>query len=194
MTQQEENQYTWDDLVAAVGQDFSGGEVQVAADQVERGAIRKFCEPLEFDCPLHYDDEVARQHGYKGVITPVSSINRTFSYEAIWKPGDPDRWPKPDVDVRADRQAKVGSRERPYPMPKTTASFATDVEIEYFAPVYVGDTLTTKGKKLVSASIKETSVGFGAFTITETEIYNQRGELVAKTRNGGYAYNPRPKK
>ena len=70
--------HTWDDLVAAVGQDFSNGEVKVAVDDVERGAIRKFCEPLEMDCPLFHDDEVARQHGYRGVIAPASSISTTF--------------------------------------------------------------------------------------------------------------------
>tara|TARA_B100000315_G_C14141986_1_gene391760 strand:- start:303 stop:542 length:240 start_codon:yes stop_codon:yes gene_type:complete len=78
-------------------------------------------------------------------------------------------------------------------MPKTTASFATDVEIEYFAPVCVGDVLTTKGRKLVSVTLRETRVGYGAFTVFESEIHNQRGELVAKMRNGGYAYNPHPK-
>ncbi len=193
MTQQQEKEYTWDDLKAAIGEDFSGGEIQTAADPVERSAVRRYCEPLELDCPLHHDDEIAKQHGYRGITAPVSSINRTFSYPAIWKPGDPSRWPSPDLDARADRQAAGSGSARPLPMPKTTASFATDVEIEYILPVYVGDILTTKGRKLVSVVVRETSVGYGAFTVFESEISNQRGELVARTRTGGYAYNPHPK-
>jgi hypothetical protein len=194
MTQQQEKEYTWDDLVAAIGEDFSGGEVQTSADPVEKGAIRRYCEPLELDCPLHHDDEVAKQHGYRGVIAPISGINRTFSYPPIWKPGDPTRYPNADVDARADRQPSGNIRARPLPMPKTTASFATDVEVEYFAPVYVGDVLITRGRKLLSVALRETSVGYGAFTVFESEIRNQNGELVAQVRTGGYAYNPHPKK
>ncbi len=194
MTQQQEEEYTWDDLVAAIGQDFSGGEVQTSADLVEKGAIRRYCEPLELDCPLHHDDEVAKQHGYRGIIAPISGINRTFSYPPIWKPGDPTRYPNSDVDARADRQGGADVRARPLPMPKTTASFATDVEVAYFAPVYVGDVLTTKGRKLLSVALRETSVGYGAFTVFESEITNQLGELVAQVRTGGYSYNPHPKK
>ena len=193
MTRQQEKEYTWDDLKAAIGEDFSGGEVQISADPVEAGAIRRYCEPLELDCPLHHDDAIAKQHGYRGIIAPISGINRTFSYPPIWKPGDSTKWPNSDVDARADRQPTGDTRARPLPMPRTTASFATDVEIEYFAPVYVGDVLTTKGRKLVSVILRETSVGYGAFTVFESEITNQDGELVAKTRTGGYAYNPRAK-
>ena len=35
MTQQQEKEYTWDDLKAAIGEDFSGGEIQTSADPVE---------------------------------------------------------------------------------------------------------------------------------------------------------------
>ena len=35
-------------------------------------------------------------------------------------------------------------------MPPTTASFATDVEVDYHEPAAVGDRLTVKGRKLIS--------------------------------------------
>ena len=66
----------------------------------------------------------------------------------------------------------------------------TDMEIEYVIPVYVGDKLTGSGRKLVAVATKKTSVGFGAFMTFESEIHNQKGELVAKVRNGSYAFNP----
>ena len=190
MTQEREREYTWDDLVAAVGQDFSGGEVRVAIEPVERSAIRRFCEPLELDCPLYYDEETARQHGYQGIIAPVSSVASTFTNSGIWKPGDTTRWPTTEPDAPAAQDPGSGAARIPLPMPKTTAGFATDIEIEYFAPVCVGDTLTTKGRKLVSVNLRETRVGYGAFMVFEGEVYNQRGELVAKTRNGSFMYNP----
>ena len=50
----------WDEAIEAIGQDFSDGEKHIAADVVELGAIRRYCEPLEFDCPIHYDEATAR--------------------------------------------------------------------------------------------------------------------------------------
>lgn len=189
MTQQQEKVYTWKDLENAVGRDFSGGITTTGADPVGRNDIRRFCEPIEMDCPLYHDDEVARKHGLKGIIAPWSSINSTFTRPTVWRPGEPTRWPTPERNALflADDQSASAP---PLPKPKTTTGFATDIEIEYFAPVYVGDQLTVKGRKLVSVAVKRTSVGFGAFTVSESEIYNQRGELVARQRNGGYAYNP----
>jgi hypothetical protein len=40
---------------------------------------------------------------------------------------------------------------------------------------------------------RETSVGRGAFTVWQREVHNQRGDLVAQLRNGGYAYVPKPR-
>lgn len=191
MTQPQQKEYTWDDLANAVGQDFSGGETRTAVDDVERGAIRKYGEPLEFDCPLHYDDEVAKKYGYKGIIAPYSAIHATFMSAALWNPGDPPRWPtaEPDQQVAHD-PSESRSNAPPLPMPRTTASFVTDMEVEYLIPVYVGDNLTSSGRKLISVNVRKTSVGFGAFMVFEGEIRNQRGEVVAKVRNGGYSYNP----
>ena len=180
----------WDAGIAAIGQDFSGGAVQEAIDAVELGAVRKYCEPLEFDCPLHYDDEIAKAHGYRGVLAPLSGVSSTWIDTGGWKPGMPTRYPTndPNADIVRERFTEV----KP-PFPETATGFATDIEIEYFEPLCVGDRLTAKGRRLISLLPRETSVGHGAFMVWEREIYNQRGELVAKVRNGGYLYNPHKK-
>ncbi|MCM3925797.1 hypothetical protein ND748_29510 [Frankia sp. AiPs1] len=41
----------WQDVVDAVGRDFGDGRVWYGPDVVERGAVRRFCEPLEFAPP-----------------------------------------------------------------------------------------------------------------------------------------------
>ena len=192
MTEQQKKEYTWEDLVASVGQDFSGGLTLTGADPVERSMIRLFCEPIEMDCPLHHDDEIARQHGYRGIIAPVSMINQTLTTPPIWQPGQPSLWTATDADAR-DYRAMAGIYTMPLPKPPTTAVFATDIEIEYVVPVYLGDVLTKKGRKLVSVNVDQTSVGFGAFMVFESEILNQKGELVAIQRNGQFSYNPHPK-
>lgn len=185
-----EKEHTWDDLTAAIGQDFSGGVERTGVEPIEWSNIRRYCEPLELDCPIHYDEEVAKAHGYRRVVAPISGISSTFTNQGVWKPGDPTRWPVKDAHGTAVRPAEAAAPAPP--APRTTAGFATDIEIEYFEPVCVGDRLTAKGRKLVSVRVRETSVGFGAFTVYESEIYNQRGELVARMRNGGYQYNPHP--
>ncbi len=194
MTEQQKKEYTWDDLVASIGRDFSGGLTVMGADPVELSIIRRFCEPIEMDCPLHYDDEVAIQHGYRGIIAPVSMINQTLVTPPIWQPGQASLWTSTEADAR-DYQALGGTGilTAPLPKPPTTAILATDMEVEYFAPVYLGDVFTMKGRKLISVNVRETSIGLGAFMVFESEIYNKKGELVAIQRIGQYAYNPHPK-
>lgn len=182
-------EYTWADLEAAVGRDFSGGEERTGIDPVEWSGIRRYCEPIELGCPIHYDEAVARAAGYRGVVLPVSATT-TFTSGGVWKPGSPSKWTIKDAHALFTPDPSPAAPE--LPAPRTTAGFVTDIEIEYFEPVVVGDRLTSKGRKLLSVNVRETSVGFGAFMIMEGYIYNQRGQLVAVTRNGSYRYNPHP--
>lgn len=181
-------EHTWQDLQDAVGQDFSDGHIHWAVEPMDWVAIRRFCEPLEFDCPLYHDADVARQHGYAGIPCPVSMVTAVGMF-GIWKPGDPTQWPVPDrnMNVGTDRE----TFELPLPMPRTSNSFATGREIEYLRPIYTDDWLGVRGNKLVSVSVRETRVGHGAFVVLETEFLNQRHEVVAIARTGNYRYNPR---
>ena len=45
----------WQPLAEAVGRDFGDGTVVFGADAVEPGTIRRYTEPLEIGCPIHYD-------------------------------------------------------------------------------------------------------------------------------------------
>lgn len=182
-------QREWDVTSAAIGTDYGGDHVAVAADEVERGSIRRYCEVLELDCPLHHDDEVARSVGYAGIVAPISGVSQTWTREAHWRPGMPTRYPVLDPDAEVLReQLRFGGP----PEPPTVLTFVTDLAIEYLAPVYVGDRLSRRGHKLTAVAPKETSIGRGAFLTYESEVWNQRGELVARSRNGGYRYSPFP--
>jgi acyl dehydratase len=180
---------TWEDLENAVGQDFSDGEIRWALEPVEWTSIRRYCEAIESDFPLFHSAEEAKKHGYEGIICPASHI-QNHTGQGLWRPGDSTRWP---VSERNFVAAGVSQGvNRPLPSPKTTAGFATDREVEYIKPVHVGDHLGSRGRKLLSVVVRETSVGYGAFNITESEWVNQRGEVVALSRSGGYQYNPHP--
>lgn len=178
----------WQPTIDAVGQDFGGGTESAAIDRIELGAVRKFLEAVELDCPLHYDVGVARQHGYRNVLAPISGVSQTWLDAGLWRPGLGSRYPSahPHVDIPRERVADAPNP----PMPPTTVGFATEVEIEYFEPPVVGDRLTVRGRKLMSCNPRETRVGRGAFMVWEREVVNQDGVRVALIRNGGYSYVP----
>ena len=173
---------TWDDTRAWIGRNLAVGREGV--DAVERGTIRRRLEVLELDCPLHHDDKVAKEMGYGGVIAPYTMIG-TYSAGALWEPGDPTRWPTNDPNQTA--RPLVQQDEIPQP---GTHGFATDGETEFIRPLYVGDRIHVKERKLISVVERTTSVGEGAFLTWETRFYNQRDELVAIGRNTRYVYNP----
>jgi acyl dehydratase len=182
----------WQPVIDLVGEDFSEGEKQPAADLVERASIRRYLEPLEFGCPLHFDEAVATANGYRGILAPYSGISQTWTDQGQWHPGQPTNYPTADPNANGIRRA-AAAQGRAVPSPETSAAFATDIEIEYFEPVCVGDHLTYSGRKLLSVVPRETSVGRGAFMVWQREVHNQHGELVAQLRNGGYQYVPKPR-
>jgi acyl dehydratase len=184
-------------MADAVGTDFadtqgrteSRAEGREGPDAIEAGAVRKFVEPLEFGCPLHYDRQVALGLGYRDVVAPVSSII-TFTIPPVWKPGDPPAFTSPERDAQPASLAtgpRLTGLEPPF-----SAYFAADLEADFLAPAVVGDRLSRQGNVLLSCTPKETSVGRGAFLTWQSQVRNQRGELVARLRNTGYLYEPHP--
>ncbi|WP_156289656.1 FAS1-like dehydratase domain-containing protein [Oceanobacillus salinisoli] len=180
----------WQPMVDSVGQDFSnkGEEVVWGADEVEKGGIRRFLEPLEFDCALHYDEEVAQKHGYNDIIAPYSSI-LTWSIPPLWEPGK---------TVFTSEEKHSQPTESPLTglkidkAPSTTGYIVTDIEFEYFQPIVVGDRICKVGNVLLSCLPKETKIGKGAFMTWESKFLNQKDDLIAIVRMQTYSYNPYP--
>jgi acyl dehydratase len=179
----------WQAVVARVGSTpESGTEVRWGADRVEAGAIRRYLEPLEFDCALHYSADVARQNGYTDVVAPYTSMS-TWTMSALWNPGSP-------LFESAARDAQpatgfLSTTAGQYP-PGATGFFATDMAIGFVRPPIVGDRLGRRGGKLVDVALKETSVGRGAFLKTEAEIVDADEQTVATVWTGLYVYEPWP--
>ena len=61
----------WQPVVDAIGQDFGGGTKREAVEDIEKSTIRRYCEPLEMDFPLFYDEAAAKAQGFKGIPGPV---------------------------------------------------------------------------------------------------------------------------
>jgi hypothetical protein len=176
----------WDEMIARVGTDLTEGEVMWGADPIERSAVRRYLEPLELDCALHHDPDVARAHGYPDVIAPYTSV-LTFTIPAMWEPGQvlftsDERDAQPAISPINGDHLKVA--------PEITGFFATDMAIDFVRPPVVGERLCRQGGVLKACEPKWTSVGRGAFLTVEAEIRSDAGDLVARIRNTVFAYEP----
>jgi hypothetical protein len=177
----------WQDVVDAVGRDFGDGKVRYGPDVIERGGVRRYCEPLEFGCDLHHDPEAARAAGYPDVIAPYTA-SLSWSIAAMWKPGDGPLFTNADRDAQP---ARSPINNAGFPLgPRTSGFFATDMEFDFVRPLAVGERIGSRGRRLVSCVPKETAVGRGAFLVWETEMVDDNAEVVVRMRSGTYAYQP----
>lgn len=173
----------WQPLVDLVGQDLRPGDVSTAVDRIEPALVRHYLEPLEFDCPLHVDDEAARAHGYPGMIAPYSGL-ATWVSAGVWAPGDDPVY----LTDRRDDQPRFRGRRTARPGPDVNAMFATDVDSEFHRPFVVGDRLALRGRRLLSVEPKQTRVGRGAFLWYEYDVVDEAGDPVATWRICMYEY------
>jgi acyl dehydratase len=177
---------TWEPMIGRIGTDVTDGKVTWGADPIERSAVRRYLEPLELDCALHYDVDVAREHGYPEVTAPYSSFI-TFAIPPMWEPGQrvltsDDRDAQPALSPIDGEALRVA--------PEVTGFFATDMEIDFLRPPVVGDRLGRRGGVLKACVPKWTTVGRGAFMTLEAEVITETGEVVARVRNTVFAYEP----
>ena len=115
--------YTWEDTLAAIGQDFSGGEEQVADETISYTDMVRFCEPWEIGNPIYWDEAAAKQAGYRGVVVPWSAIKQTFAYNGFWRPGKPTHFPTQDPNA-ATPYPNMAPQGKELPKPPTSQEFS----------------------------------------------------------------------
>lgn len=167
---------SWEDAESWVGRalgEFTG------ADEVTLADIRRRCEVLAWDCPLHYDEAVARAHGYRTVVAPTAML-MTWSIPPYWNPGDP----RPQLDDAVLIPPLAACR---IPAPGEFM-LATNSETEYLEPVYPGDRITAS-PVLVEMTRKTLSLGDGAFFVVETTYRKQTDEVVGIERTTFFRYS-----
>lgn len=168
-----------DDLSAYLGREFAFEGV----DEVTRSDIRRKLEVHCFYCPIHYEEDAAKTHGYRTLVAP-NTMTSLWAMPAYWSPGEPMFFGPPG------QSEKVGGVQLDIPTSYTNTVNA-ETQWEFFEPVYPGDRL--RGiRKLVDIKPRRTRVGDGVFLTGETTIWKQTGELVATNRNTGYHYNENP--
>src|SRR5436190_12877342 len=60
-------------------------------DEVTLSDIRRKLEVYCFDCPLHYDAQVAQAHGYRTVVAPVA-MSGLWAVPPYWTSGETPPW------------------------------------------------------------------------------------------------------
>jgi acyl dehydratase len=146
-------------------------------------------EVLEMDCPLHFDEAVAKQHGYDGVFAPPHMV-QTFQVSSLWEPGMTSIWTTDDPHFTVPGTGRAGNVEK---VPTAgTAGFVTDLEVEFLKPLYLGDKVTQVSQTLLDVNPRKTRVGDGAFSTYESLYENQRGERVSRQKMTLYSYVPNP--
>ena len=176
----------WAPMMAAVGTDLSDGGVIRGSDPIEASTVRRYLEPLELDCALHYDPGVARAHGYSNVTAPYTSI-LTWTIPSFWEPGrrlftSHARDAQPAYSPINGDDLRIA--------PEITGFFATDIEMDFLRPPQAGEHLSRRGNLLLSCTPKWISVGRGAFLNLQYEVVNDEGDVVARIRNTVFAYEP----
>ena len=173
-------------MLAAVGTDLSQGRTVRGADPIEASTIRRYLEPLEFDCALHYDPAIAARHGFAGITAPYTSI-LTYTIPAMWEPGQ-HLFTSDQRDAQPAFSPINGDDLRV--APELTGFFATDIEMDFLRPPVVGEHLSKRGNVLLSCVPKWISVGRGAFLTLQSEVVTDTGEVVARIRTVVFAYEP----
>lgn len=144
-----------------------GMEFPVYTMAVEKTKVAEFAAAValkdstaEID-PIYYDEEAAKKAGYKGIPVPPTFMTSCF----FWTDGLMGIVKALGVDL-----GKLLHSEEEY---------------EYFGNVYVGDVITRKMKvvEMYERGKRDRIGRFVDVTVLETEVINQRGELVVKVRS-----------
>jgi hypothetical protein len=179
---------SWEDTAKHIGEDYSGGIIMVADERVDKTMMSRYCEPAEIGNLTYWDEEVARMAGYRSQVVPWAMVKEVPTYNGLWRPGQDTRFP---LDAGIDFQSQLANRQPSAgnpPTPQTNAGFFTDMTIEFYEPVVLGDRLTTMGRVLHHVTPKETRVGVGAFVGYTTSYFNQNGQVVARATQGSYSF------
>ena len=145
-----------------------GTEFEPFVFEVEKGKIMEFAlsvfqkEGRDQVDPIYVDSAAAKKEGYKDIITPPT-FQTCF---ALWGGGGL----MPMITALNINLGRLLHGEEEY---------------EYLAPIHPGDTITCQTKVMdVYEKEKKNKPGkFMEFTVLETEMKNQKGDVVIKARS-----------
>jgi len=152
------------ELKAMIGQDQAE---MMATDEVCKHMIRHWCEAMEDANPLYTDEEYARNSKYGSIIAPPPMI---------WSWVIPPLWPssgRPELWESIFQACAKGGFDQ---------VIDTDVEMEFYRPLFPGDRVTAVIKMYNVTEEKRTNLGRGHFITVESIYKDQKAELVCVQR------------
>ena len=141
-----------------------GRERVSVSDPVSLRQIKEYLAGTGDWHPLHRDPDFARGTGYGGIVAPalyfLGACREIVPEDQLGEDGQYRDFGVPGVHGR---------------------SLAGEEEFELFAPVRVGDVLTSR-ERVVDLQEKSGRSGKLVLVVVETEFENQRGEKIAFVR------------
>jgi acyl dehydratase len=145
-----------------VGMEFPNYTITVEKNKIAEFAMAvALTEEKEEINPIYYDEASAKKAGHQGITIPPTFMN-SF---AFWTgKGLPEIVKALSIDINR--------------------LLHSEEEYEYYGSIYVGDTITRKMKvvEMYERGKRDRLGRFAEVTVLETEVINQRGELVGKVR------------
>lgn len=152
-----------------------------------REELHLWCEALEDWNPLYWDADYAAQTPYGGLIAPPpsmflgagSSLDVGLGYR---KPGaevpPPIEQGLSGLELFSALRSIAARKGVPFAPPDCPNVVVTQARFDFFAPLYIGDTLRTEVRMLDCSPQRTTRLGTGYFVSVETALINQRDELI----------------
>lgn len=150
-------------LVPPEAYDMIGKVVGTRSGVVFEKEAQRFAAAVGDLNPIYFDDEAAKAQGYKGIVAPPMFLPQVA--------GGVTRIDQLTVDGLA---ASGNRRDVPLNVSRVMAG---GEEIEFFEPIYPGDTITME-TKVVSIEEKEGRSGRFVIVTRASDCTNQEGVLV----------------
>ena len=122
---------------------------------VEAGRVRLYCQAIGETAPIHWDAKIARSAGYRNILAPLT-------FPTVVSMDNPN--PRRVIELLDISLTRVLHGEEQY---------------DYFAPICVGDEITSESEIV---DIYDKKGGLLEFVILELNMQNQLDERVCKIR------------
>ena len=187
-----------DDALLGQLRTFEGrasGAPTEARDVVNQAMIRHWVDAMGDRNPVYVDDNVARAHGFPGVIAPPTMLQAWImrGYRHPEPAQAPARSGAPDATANG-APAEPATIDQLWALLNGagfTSVVATDCTQEYARPLVLGDRLTVSSVIESVSPEKHTALGDGHFVTTRMDYVDQDGAPVATMRFRVLRFRPR---
>jgi acyl dehydratase len=175
----------YEELKALVGKEINP---ITGIDDVCKQMIRHWCEAMEDANPMYTNEEYAKKSKYGSIVAPPTMV-QAWSFGPLWPNGQdlfyrhPERLQKKEStppEIAMQKLEKAGF----------IGSLATNTSMDFFKPLFPGDTVIQKAQLSDITPEKKTSAGIGHFIIMTYTYTNQKGELICRESFTFFKFKP----